>query len=188
MTSAQFNSEMFAMANNSNFTESAFTDMFTEYVDVDATTHTATLYYTPIENSIFIRGLTQDDTVGEGKYTVTTTGGATTLAFNTDVSGDVEVTYERSVANAHVMELDNQESAIGEVIFKWPVYSSSSDCSDSAIKGYYVVHVFRCRVTALPGFDTSYKSAATNQVSWTTLEPKRADGKVYVHAYYPKED
>lgn len=186
MTSAQFNSEMFAMANNAGFTESAFTDMVTEYLNVDPTSHSATLTYLPVEGTMFVRGLEEGESVAEGKYIVTPGTTNATITFNSDVSGEVEVTYERSVADAHVMSLDNKQSAIGEVIMKWPVYASGSDCTDSAIKGYYVVRIFRCRVTAMPGFDTSYKSAATNQVTWTTLDSKRTDGKVYVHAYFPE--
>ena len=33
------------------------------------------------------------------------------------------------------------------------------------------------------GFDTSYKSAATNSVTWATMDPKRDDGKAYSIAY-----
>lgn len=43
----------------------------------------------------------------------------------------------------------------------------------------------RVRVTALPGFDNSYKSAATNGVTFAAIDPKRADEKMYDIYYEP---
>ena len=43
----------------------------------------------------------------------------------------------------------------------------------------------RVRVTALPGFDNSYKSAATNAVTFSAIDPKRADEKMYDLYYEP---
>ena len=34
--------------------------------------------------------------------------------------------------------------------------------------------------------DTSYKSAATNSVTWSAMDAKRDDGAVYNIAYYNK--
>ena len=98
---------------------------------------------------------------------------------------EVEVSYEYTVADAQVIEIDNKTSAIGEAVFKWPVYGDSQDCTDSAIKGYIVMHLYRCRVTQMPGFDTSYKQVATNSVTWAALDPKRDDDMTYSLAYVP---
>ena len=99
----------------------------------------------------------------------------------------VEVSYEYQVTGAHVIQIDNKTSAIGEAVFKWPVYNAGEDCTEASIKGYVVMHLYRCRVTAMPGFDTSYKSAATNAVTWSALDPKRDDDMTYSIAYIPKE-
>ena len=40
-------------------------------------------------------------------------------------------------------------------------YGSGDDCSEAGVIGYYIVKVFRARITQVPGMDTSYKSAAT---------------------------
>jgi hypothetical protein len=43
----------------------------------------------------------------------------------------------------------------------------------------------RCRATAMPGFDNSYKSAATNSVSFSAIDAKRADKKFVEYYYEP---
>ena len=40
-------------------------------------------------------------------------------------------------------------------------------------------------MTALPGFDNSYKSASTNAVTFSAIDPKRADNKMYDLYYEP---
>lgn len=45
----------------------------------------------------------------------------------------------------------------------------------------------RCRATALPGFDSSWKSAQTNSVTFSAMDAKRADKK-YVEYYYEPLD
>ena len=73
----------------------------------------------------------------------------------------------------------------GSLYAHWPVYSSGTDCTESAIKGWLHLYVPRVRVTALPGFDNSYKSAATNGVTFAAIDPKRADEKMYDIYYEP---
>ena len=73
----------------------------------------------------------------------------------------------------------------GSLYAHWPVYSSGTDCTESAIKGWLHLYVPRVRVTALPGFDNSYKSAATNGVTFSAIDPKRADEKMYDIYYEP---
>jgi hypothetical protein len=49
----------------------------------------------------------------------------------------------------------NKEYAIGEAVAIWPVYGSGDDCTESSIIGYYMVKVFKARVSQIPGMDTS---------------------------------
>lgn len=99
--------------------------------------------------------------------------------------GDVEITYKTSLAaGADIVYSNNRDSVIGEAFMRWPVYSANADCTDSSIKGYVELHVFRCRVTQAPGFDSSYKSAQTNQVTFSAIDAKRADDAVYSLAYF----
>ena len=188
MTSGQFNADLFALANGTSFEEdAAYTTYITEHLTVDSTSHSITIKETPIEHSISIAGMVEGTTAGAGTEdtdnmdTFSVSGKVITLP--NDVTGEVEVSYEYTVANAKVAQIDNMTSAIGEAVFKWPVYNAGEDCTEASVKGYVIMKVYRCRVSQMPGFDTSYKSAATNQVTWATLDAKRDDGKAYSIAY-----
>lgn len=145
--------------------------------------------------SVFIRGLSlaTDTTAAQGTFTATvtaaseTTEAKTTLTFaSTDVAvGDeILVSYKRRIADAHdIIVNTNTASAKGEVWMHWPVYSSGTDCTEAAIKGWIHVHVYRVRVTALPAIDSSYKTAATHAMTFTALDPQRADNKMYRVTY-----
>ena len=94
--------------------------------------------------------------------------------------------YRRRVNGASVATVKtNSTTAKGSLYAHWPVYSSGTDCTESAIKGWLHLYVPRVRVTALPGFDNSYKSAATNGVTFAAIDPKRADEKMYDIYYEP---
>lgn len=87
---------------------------------------------------------------------ISVSGKVVTVTLDNVTEGDqVEVSYEYVVEGAHVIQVDNKTSAIGEAVFKWPVYGSGDDCTDASIKGYVIMHLYRCRVTQAPGFDTS---------------------------------
>ena len=174
MTSGQFNSELFEMANGSSFAEdSTYTTYITETVTFD-NSGKATVAYVPVADSITWAGQGTSDTATISGKEVTVTG----------LTGDVELTYETVISGAHVAKINNSQTAIGAATLRWPVYSSGDDCSDSAIKGYVEMKIFRCRVSQGPGFDTSYKSAATNQVTFATMDAKRLDNTDYSIAYF----
>lgn len=196
MTSGQFNAELFALANGTEFEQAgvgdvpAYTTYATEHLTVDATSHSITLSKAPLEHSVSIAGMVEGTTAGAGTadtdnkdtFAVGGTEGKV-ITLPDDVEGEIEVSYEYTVANAKVAQIDNMTSAIGEAVFKWPVYNAGEDCTEASVKGYVIMKVYRCRVSQMPGFDTSYKSAATNQVTWATLDAKRDDGKAYSIAY-----
>lgn len=175
MTSAQFNADLFAMANNVEYeSRTGYKVYMTETVNFDATTNKATLTYAPVANGeIYWNGKTDSDTATVTDNEVTVTG----------LTGDVEITYQHAV-DAKVAEITNTNAAIGEAFLRWPVYGAADDCSDSAIKGYVEMHIYRCRVSQMPGFDTSYKSAATNAVTFGAMDAKKADGEAYSIAYF----
>lgn len=109
-----------------------------------------------------------------------------TLAFFADDIPDktlVEVTYQSTESATVVKVLTDSTTARGEVVMEWPVYSSGTDDADAAVKGAVIVNVPRARITALPGFDTSRKSAATNSITLSAIDPKRPDKKMYEVAY-----
>lgn len=186
MTSGQFNGELFALANGTNFeADENYETFYTEHLTPDATSHAVTLKHTPKEATVSIAGMTEGtqaaDETQEANATFAVDGA--TVTFPASIEGPVEISYVYVVDGAHVAMIDNKTSAIGEAVFKWPVYNSGDDCTEASIKGYVIMHVFRCRVTQMPGFDTSYKSAATNSVTWATLDAKRDDDKAYSIAY-----
>ena len=141
-----------------------------------------------------INGFTEAAEAAAGKFSVviTTTGDDapyTTITFaENDVAvGDtLRVAYRRRVNGASVATVKtNSTTAKGALYAHWPVYSSGTDCTESAVKGYLHLFIPRVRVTALPGFDNSYKSAATNAVTFSAIDPKRADEKMYDLYYEP---
>ena len=81
------------------------------------------------------------------------------------------------------IQIDNKTTAVGELIAKWPVYSSGEEGNAGGVKGHLIMQVYKCRITQMPGFDTSYKSAATNSVTFSTVE-SRAHEHAYSIAYY----
>lgn len=150
------------------------------------TNHKITLQHTPVEGSLYIAGMepvtTQTGTIISGKYLVS--GNEVTFSASDDIDFvDVVYDYQREVREAIIT---NKESAIGEAVCMWPVYGSGDDCTEADIIGYYVVKVFRARITQVPGMDTSYKTAATFQFELQALDAKRNDEGAYSTAYYRK--
>ena len=103
-----------------------------------------------------------------------------------EIGDTMRIAYCRRVNAASVATVrTNSTTAKGGLYAHWPVYSSGTDCTESAIKGWLHLFVPRVRVTALPGFDSSYKSAATNSITFSAIDPKRADEKMYDLTYEP---
>ena len=102
----------------------------------------------------------------------------------------MEVTYLTVLESGSVANIKTDSSVIGEATLRWPVYDSGDDCSDSGIKGYAEMKVYRCRISQAAGFDTSYKSAMTNQITMATMDAKRADNVSYSVAFieFPTTD
>ena len=182
-TNAAFDMDMFEIIGTEEAEEASaqapkaiFT---TERVTV-AAGPTATLSHTPITTkTMYAQGLRYSATAGAGKFTVD----GTTVSFNAGdvtVGKDIDVNYYYEVEEAHVVPVrTNSQSARGEVWFHIPVYSSGTDCTESSIRGWIDVHIFRVRVTTPAPIDTSYKTAATFAVSFSAMDPKRTDKLMY---------
>jgi hypothetical protein len=96
----------------------------------------------------------------------------------------VRITYKRRVANSdRVTVQTTSTTAKGSFWAHWPVYSSGSDCTQSNQKGMLHLYIPRCRVTQLPGFDSSYKNAQTFGITVSAIDPKRSDKKLYELGY-----
>lgn len=205
ITSGKFEADLFVMTNSREFIENQTYQMPAHEVLTPAT-GVITLSHTPIANTISVYGGTDTagtsnggiingtqkfrqattSTPGTGEYVLDTTGSKPTMAFNTaDMVGVNEVAvdyyYEVSAKEANI---DNRSSAIGEAILVYPVYGDADECkTDSSIIGYVIMKVYKCRVTAQPGLDGSYKTASTYQFTLSAMDAKRADEATYSIAY-----
>jgi len=196
MTSGQFNSDLFAMANAVNAETKAFSTYETDTFALDPAKDVKEGYFevkldepgnyeaTQIKD-VIINGLEKgtDYEWTEGE------NGKTVKLPETVIKKPLtlEVTYIVEHPDTDVIEIDNKSSAIGEATMKFPVYNNGDDCTDAAIKGYYVIKIYRCRVTTMPGFDGSYKSPSTFQLTWSAMDAKRNDGKDYICGYVPNK-
>ena len=187
---------MFAMANAVKMVKGDVATLESRLYEV-ATGLKITLPYEVQEKSVRINGFEEAAEAAEGKFSVviTTTGeGAPntviTFAENDVAVGDtLRVAYRRRVNGASVATVKtNSTTAKGALYAHWPVYSSGTDCTESSIKGYLHLFIPRVRVTALPGFENSYKQAATNAVTFSAIDPKRADEKMYDLYYEPLDE
>ena len=142
--------------------------------------------------SVKINGFEAAEAAAAGKFSVEVVSEdapSTTITFfegDVAVGDTLRVAYRRRVNGASVATVKtNSTTAKGSLYAHWPVYSSGTDCTESSVKGWLHLYIPRVRVTALPGFDNSYKSAATNSVTFSAIDPKRADEKMYDLYYEP---
>ena len=196
-SSSQFTLDMFQMANATNLTDGDFGTLETKRFEV-TTGLKLTIPYECQTGSVKIRGLAEASTAAAGKYTVAITAAAAATAGTTEVTfyegdatvGDtIRVSYRRRVVGASKMTVTTKATtAKGALYAHWPVYSSGTDCTESSLKGWLHLYLPRCRVTALPGFDNSYKTASTNSVTFAAIDPKRSDEKMYDLYYEPLDE
>lgn len=182
LTSAEFNAELFAMANaKKEYINDDFGVPQTEWLKLD-TNKQLTLKHTPNEGTVSIKGMKEATPAAAGKFSVE--GNKITFDESDVTDATIEVSYEFNEKMEQIL-IDNKSSAIGECTLEYPVYDSGDDCSESGIIGYYYVRVFRARITTMPGFDASYKSAQTYQFTLTALDAShlRNDEYCYVCAY-----
>ena len=201
-TSGQFNADLFAMANGQNFKDSIMYVPFTKTIEIQAgvSSYTLEVQGTLVNTEahpITIDGMEKvkdagtgsleagfykvgEPTAGtEGKYTAAITLGDTA---NDEGVNYISVTYYVQT-DVKKIDIDNKSTAVGSLIAKWPVYSSGEEGNAGGVKGHLLMQVGKCRITAMPGFDTSYKSAATNSVTFSVME-NRGDEAAYSIAYY----
>lgn len=197
--SSQFTLDMFAMANATEITQGDYGTLESDVYDVEDTLK-VTLPFEVKAGSVQVlrpTGLEEATTLAAGKFTVTITtaaadtAGSTVLAFNTgDVAvGDtIRVAYMRRVVDASKVTVTTESTtAKGALYAHWPVYSSGSDCTEASKKGILHFCMKRCRATALPGFNSSYKSAGTNGVTFAAIDAKLGSKK-YVEYYFEPFD
>ena len=192
MTSGEFNADLFAMANDRDFEAKSFKVPHTETVVVGDSKTAVLKTAVSVKDTLAIAGMTAGVTAAEGVYEVAETSDGdgdekytTTVTFASAI-GEVEITYFTD-EEANVINVSNDTAAMGELIAKWPVYANGTETKAAGVKGYVLLNIFKCRVTQMPGFDTTYKSAATNSVTFSTMDAKRSDGNAYSIAYVEKK-
>ena len=160
ITSAEFKADMFVLTNaiKDGFTENATFAVPTSEHLVPVSNE-VTLKETPIEGSISIAGLEQASAAAAGKFAV---DGKKITFYEGDIPANigVDIMYDYT-KTAREIAISNRETAIGKATLVYPVFGSGEDCTDANIIGHLYVTILRARVTTQPGFDTSYKTAAT---------------------------
>ena len=160
--SAQFDADLFALANDETFEKKTATVMETQTLKIASDTHKATLETAVAITAamLTINGLAQaaaGATATAGEYTVgDSTQASANDPFTTEITfGDtdlteVEVHVERT-EELETIDVNNQQTFVGSAILKWPVYASGEETKAAGVKGYVLMHIYKCRVTAFPG-------------------------------------
>lgn len=192
--SAQFTLEIFEMANGVTQETGDFGILESNRFDV-ATGLKITIPYEVKEGSVKIRGLEEAATAAAGKFVVTITpsgaavDGTTEVAFyegDVTVGQVVRVAYQRRVVDSSKVPVKTTSTtAKGSLFAHWPLYSDGTSCADAAIKAYLHMYIPRVRVTALPGFSNSYKSAANTSLTFAAMDPKLGSKSMYDLVYEP---
>lgn len=206
ITSGKFEADLFVMTNSKEFIQNTSYKMPAHEVLTPATgtitlshnnvdTSTISVYggvdSTGASNGGIINGTQKfvqasTSSPGTGEFVFDNTGTKPTMTFNTaDLTNvnEIAVDYYYTVT-AQEANIDNRSSAIGEAILVYPVYGDAAECkTDSSIIGHVIMKVYKCRVTAQPGLDGSYKTASTYQFTLSAMDAKRADEATYSIAY-----
>lgn len=194
--SAEFTQEIFEMANGTTTVEGDFGMYESGRYDV-TTGLKITLPFEVQEGSVKIRGLAEASAVASGKFTVAITAsaaqvaGSTVITFNegdVTVGQTVRVGYKRRIiSSAKTPVKTTSTTAKGELYVHWNIFSDGTSCADAAVKGILHLHVYRVRVTALPGFSTSYKQASNVGLTFGAMNPKRGDKAMYDLVFEPMD-
>ena len=192
ITSGKFEADLFVMTNATQFSKNEnYQVPITEVLTLDGQNE-VDLAHDPVSGTVSIAGMEETaQTPVAGKFKVTAAADPAsakiTFAANDVEGGIVEVSYFY-YEEAQEANIDNRSSAMGEAVMVYPVYGNGDDCTDSSIIGHVYVRVYKCRVTAQPGFDASYKTANTFQFTLAAMDAKRPDDACYSIAYIKKAE
>lgn len=192
--SSEFDTEIFEMSNGVKMVEGDFGMLESALYDVE-TGLKITLPYEVKEGSVYIRGMEEASAAAAGKFAVAITAATASTAGKAEITfndGDVavgdtiRVAYQRRVVNAAKVPVKTTSTtAKGSLWAHWPLYSSGESCADAAVKAILHLHIYRVRVTALPGFSNSYKQSSTNGLTFAAMDPKKGGKQMYDIIYEP---
>lgn len=195
-TSSLFTLEMFEMANAEEIEEKDYTTLESRVCEIEDGLK-VTLPFEVQRTSVKIlspRGLEpslitphfEGEITEESHYMIRWT----VIEFNASdvtVGQTIRISYKRRVVDGdRVTVKTDSTTAKGSFYAHYPLYSSGSDCTESSQKGTLHIYFPKCRATALPGFDASYKSAQAPGVTFSTIDPKRPDKKIFDIMYEDK--
>ena len=151
--------DMFEMSNAGTATDGVYDIYETSLFTVENGEESAPvikMLFEVLPAATLIRGLAYAASEATtGQFTVEYATNVSTITFATGdvaVGEDIYVTYKRKITDAHIVTVNSDSaSAKGELAAHVPVYSSGTDCSESAIKGYVHIYVPRVRISAQPG-------------------------------------
>jgi len=187
LTSSKFTLEIFELAYAANATTGDKGVVETGRYEV-TTGLKITLPFEVKTGSVKIYPLVEAAETASGKFVVAITAataqadGSTLITLNAAdaaVGDTFSVSYRRRAVDATVIAQQSVgATARGELYLHYPVYSAGMDCTEASTKGYAHLHMYRVRVSETPGFDNSWKSAGTNSLTFTSLDPRRPDKKI----------
>lgn len=192
LASAEFDFEMFEMANAAKLTKGDYSTVEADLFEV-VTGPKIVLPFEVQAGSVKIRGMEEATTAAVGKFAVAITAaaaaadGKTEITFVADdatVGDEIRVWYKRRVVGgAKVLVKTTSTTAKGELYLHYPISSSGEDCTESNQIAKLHLYMPKVRVTALPGFSASYKSAQTPTLTFSAMDPHRSDKKSYELIY-----
>lgn len=192
LASAEFDLEMFEMANAAKMTTGDYNTVEADLFAVAAGPQ-ITLPFEVQTGSVKIRGMEEATTAAAGKFAVAITAataqadGSTVITFadnDVAVGDDIRVWYKRRVVDgAKVTVKTTSTTAKGELYLHYPISSSGEDCTESSLIAWLHLYMPKVRVTALPGFSASYKTAQTPTLTFSAMDPHRSDKKSYEMVY-----
>lgn len=194
--SAQFTLEIFEMANGVSQEEGDFGMLESKRYDVGSGLK-ITIPYEVKSGSVVIRGLEEATNAATGKFAVSITAstaatdGKTEITFyegDVTVGQTVRVAYQRRVVAASKVPVKTTSTtAKGSLFAHWPLYSDGTSCADASIKGWLHMYIPRVRVTSLPGFSNSYKSASNTSLTFAAMNPKLGSNSMYDMVFEPTD-
>ena len=152
MTSSEFRADLFEMAHAVTATAAVGHIIYeSKLYDVEALLK-ITL---PVgATAPFIAGMEAAAIAAAGKFTFVSPT-ITFFAGDVAVGDTVLVSYKIATAGTLIPISADGGSSKGSLQLEYPVYSSGTDCTEASKKGALYLTVYRVRVSAMPGFDSS---------------------------------
>lgn len=187
ITNAEFSLDQLALTSGGDITIGA--KEYTKYGDVYtvATLNKITIPNVVIVGSVKINGLTETTgTVATGQFKVTIST-STEIQFFTDIAVGTEIKPSYKILTASTVSglsvKTTSTPGSGEVILTFPIYASDDVESDIWANGQ--ITLYKAKINQSSKIGGSVKSASTFDISFSTLDPRRADKKAWDFVILP---